>query len=110
VRRLEVDWLLLGCRAVASWSTQLGSRRKMPLRRSATKTSWDGSYTFAKTERPSLASATRQPHVEASKAAPAGCAVVFKDRASVALLGEHRVVEEGAGRSTLPTFVPSFIE
>jgi hypothetical protein len=102
---MEVDWLLLGCRAVALWNTQLGSRHRMPWRRSATRISWDDSYTFAKTERPSLVSATRLPHAEASKAAPALCAVDSKDRvASAAPLEEHQAVE--AGRSMLPTFVP----
>ena len=48
---------MLGCRAVASWNMPLGSRRRTLLHRSATRTSWADSYTFAKTERPSLDSA-----------------------------------------------------
>jgi hypothetical protein len=79
----------------------------MPLRRSATRTSWADSYTFAKTERPSLVSATRPHRAEASKAAPP-VAVVSKDpAASVDLPEEHPAAAAAeAGRSTLPTFVP----
>jgi hypothetical protein len=105
---MEVDWLLLGCRAVASWSMRLGSRHRTPLRRSATRTSWDASFTFAKTERPNLASATRQPPAEVSKAPPA-CAVEAKDSNSHSAVPRVeflvKVVVEVAGRFMLPTFV-----
>jgi hypothetical protein len=109
VKRMEVDWLLLGYRAVASWSMQLGSRHRTPWRRSATRTLWADSYTFAKTERPSLDSATRPPHAEVSKVALAVCAVEDSNRASAAPPAELLEVEvEAAGRFTLPTFVLHF--
>jgi len=102
---MEVDWLLLGCRAVALWNMRLGSRLRTPWRRSATKTSWADSYTSAKTERPSLVSATRLPHAEASKAVPA-CAVV--SNLALVALPALVVPVEVADRSMLPTFVAHF--
>jgi hypothetical protein len=79
----------------------------MPWRRSATRTLWDDSYTFAKIARPSLVSATQLPHAEVSKAAPACVEVEHSNnKASVVPLVELPV--EVAGRFTLPTFVARF--
>lgn len=75
----------------------------MPLRRSATRISWADSYTFAKTERPSLVSPTPVPRVEDLKAA---WAVVGSRAALVAHQEVHLELE--AGRSMLPTFVPTY--
>jgi hypothetical protein len=101
---MEVDWLLLGYRAVASWNMQLGSRLRTPWRRSVTRTLWVDSYTSAKIERPSLASPTLVPRVEASKAA--WVAAEASEAALEALLVVPPAV--AAGRFTLPTFVPRF--
>lgn len=97
---MEVDWLLLGYRAVASWNMQLGSRLRMPWRRSVIRTLWVDSYTFAKIERPSLASPLPVTRAEASKAA---CAVGSRG-ALVVPQAVH--LEAVADRSTWPTFVP----
>ena len=97
---MEVDWLLLGYRAVASWNMQLGSRLRMPWRRSVIRTLWVDSYTFAKIERPSLASPLPATRAEVSKAA---CAVDSRG-ALVAPPAVH--LEAVADRSTWPTFVP----
>ena len=102
---MEVDWLLLGCRAVASWNMRLGSRHRTPWQRSATRTSWDDLSTFAKTERPSLVSAILAPHAEASKVDPA-CAA---DSKAVSAAPPMLARAEVADRSTLPTFVAHFL-
>jgi hypothetical protein len=106
---MEVDWLLLGCRAVASWNMQLGSKRRAPLHRSATRTLWADSYTFAKIERPSLDSA---PPAAAHAATLVVVVVVWAHAAAlevasvVILLLAAKVP---ADRSMSPTFVPHFI-
>lgn len=74
----------------------------MPWRRSATRTLWVGSYTFAKIERPSLVSPTLVPRAEALKAVWE--AVVASKVASVVL--QEVLLGAVAGRSTSPTFVP----
>lgn len=101
VRRMEVDWLLLGCRAVASWNMPLGSRRRTLLHRSATRTSWADSYTFAKTERPSLDSAP--PAADAVTLAAECLAAAALEVASAATLLPEVVQDD---RSMSPTFVP----
>jgi hypothetical protein len=99
---MEVDWLLLGYRAVASWNMQLGSRLRTPWRRSVTRTLWVDSYTSAKIERPSLASPILVPRAEASKAA-----WVAAEASAVALEALLEALPAvAAGRFTLPTFVP----
>jgi hypothetical protein len=100
---MEVDWLLLGCRAVASWNMQLGSRLRTPWRRSVIRTLWVDSYTFAKIERPSLASPTPVPRAEVSKAA---WEAVEASKAALVARQEVLLVVV-VGRSTLPTFVPT---
>jgi hypothetical protein len=102
---MEVDWLLLGYRAVASWNMQLGSRLRTPWRRSATRTLWVDSYTFAKIERPSLASPTLVPRAEASMAA--WVAAEALEAALEALL--EALLAAAAGRFTLLTFVPHIL-
>ena len=74
----------------------------MPWRRSVIRTLWVDSYTFAKIERPSLASPTLAPRAEASKAA--WVAAEALEAALEALLVALLAV--AAGRFTLPTFVP----
>jgi hypothetical protein len=109
VRRVEVDWLLLGCRAVASWNMLLGSRRRTPLHRSATRTSWADSYTYAKTARPNLDSAppvAAVPAHAATLAAEWAHAVALEVVLEVILL---LVAKVPADRSMSPTFVPRFI-
>jgi hypothetical protein len=73
----------------------------MPLRRSATRTLWDASYTFAKTERPSLVSPIRAPRVVGLMAAWAAA-----DSRVVSVAHPEVLRVLAAGRSTLPTFVP----
>jgi hypothetical protein len=104
VRRMEVDWLLLGYRAVASWNMPLGSRRRTLLHRSATKTSWADSYTFAKTERPSLDSAPPAAADAVTLAAEWAHAAATEVALAVTLLLEA-VPDD---RSTSPMFVPPF--
>ena len=99
---MEVDWLLLGCRAVASWNMQLGSRRRTLLQRSATRTSWADSYTFAKTERPSLDSVP--PAVVVTLAAEWVAAATVASVVIMLLLE----VQPEHDRSTSPTFVHPF--
>ena len=105
---MEVDWLLLGCRAVASWNMLLGSRRRTPLHRSATRTSWADSYTFAKTARPNLDSAppVAVPAHAATLAAEWAHAAVLEVGLEVILL---LVAKVPVDRSMSPTFVPRFI-
>ena len=98
---MEVDWLLLGYRAVASWNMQLGSRLRMPWRRSVIRTLWVDSYTFAKTERPSLDSAP--PAADAVTLAAVCLAAAALEVASAATLLPEVVQDD---RSTSPTFVP----
>jgi hypothetical protein len=100
---MEVDWLLLGCRAVASWNMPLGSRRRTPLHRSATRTSWADSYTFAKTERPSLDSAP--PAAADAVTLAEECLAAALEVASAATLLLEAVQDD---RSTSPTFVPFY--
>jgi hypothetical protein len=112
VRRMVVDWLLLGYRAVASWNTQLGSRRRTPLHRSATRTSWADSYTFAKTERPSLDSAPPAAAHAATLAAEWAHAAAAEADSEVALVVVVILLlaaKVPADRSMSPTFVPHFI-
>jgi len=101
---MEVDWPVLGCRAVVSWNMRLGSRRRAPLQRSATKTSWADSYTFAKTERPSLDSAPPAAVAE-TLAAEWAHAAAMEVVSAVTQLLEALVLDD---RSMLPTFVPQF--
>jgi uncharacterized damage-inducible protein DinB len=98
---MEVDWLLLGCRAVASWNMPPGSRRRTLLHRSATKTLWADSYTFAKTERPSLDSA---PPAAADAET---LAAEWADAAAMEVASAAQLLEAVPDdRSTSPMFVP----
>jgi hypothetical protein len=89
---------------------QLGSRLRMPWRRSVIRTSWDDSYTFAKTERPSLVSPTPLPH-EATLAVE--CPVEEEDQVTLVVTNKLALAdpqeEEVVGRFTWPTFVYPFL-